>query len=136
MGKSDDVENIPSHLTEEEKIYYKFLVSELKISNLISNIDKPILEQTANCLYVMRACDDSIRKDGILIKSYDRNGLECLKQNPAIKVKLDYQTKYAQLTNQLGLSPAARSALAGKQIEAKQEAEDPVLKILSGGKIN
>ena len=134
MGSSDNVKNIPSHLTEEEKIYYKFLITELEISNLITNLDIPLLEQTANCLYVMRACDDSIRRDGILIKSYDRNGLECTKANPAIKVKLDYQTKYAQLTNQLGLSPAARSALAGKQIEAKQQEEDPVLKILSGGK--
>lgn len=130
-GNDDNVKNIPDYLSNDEKIYYKWLIDELEISGLITNLDIPIIEQTANCLYIMRNCDDTIRTEGILIKSFDKFGNEVTKPNPAIKIKLDYQTKYAALCNQLGLSPAARASLAGKQMDAKNEAQDPVLKLLS-----
>lgn len=129
-GNDDEVKVIPKYLTKEEKVYYQWLLEELEVSGLITNLDKPIIEQTANCLYIMREADDLIRNEGILVKDYDKYGNEKQKQNPAIKVKLDYQAKYASLCNQLGLSPAARASLAGKQIEAKQEQLDPVLQLL------
>lgn len=132
MGNSDDVKNVPDYLTDEEKVYYKWLIDEVEISGIITNLDKPLVEQTANCLYIMRQCDDHIRKYGILVQKVDRYGNVEDKENPSIKVKLNYQTKYAALCNQLGLSPAARSALAGKQMEAKQQADDPLLKALRG----
>lgn len=131
-GNSDNVKNIPEYLSSDEKIYYKWLAEEIEISGLLTNLDIPLLEQTANCLYIMRSCDDEIRKNGILINCVDRYGNENLKANPSIKIKLDYMTKYTTLCNQLGLSPAARASLAGKQIEAKQESEDPILKLLKG----
>lgn len=130
-GNDDNVKVVPSYLSKDEQIYYKWLIDELEISGLITNLDVPILEQTANALFIMRQCDDIIRAEGILIKSFDKYGNEVVKPNPAIKIKLDYQTKYAALCNQLGLSPAARASLAGKQIDAKAEAEDPVMKLLS-----
>ena len=55
------------------------------------------------------------------------------KENPAIKVKLNYQTKYATLCNQLGLSPASRANLAGLQAKASEEEKDPLLQILKEG---
>ena len=132
MGNSDDVKSIPEYLSDEEKIYYTWLVNEIEISGILTNLDKPLIEQTANCLHVMRQCDDHIRTNGILVPKIDRFGNMAEKENPCIKVKLNYQTKYAALCNQLGLSPAARSALAGKQMEAKQTEEDPLLKVLRG----
>lgn len=131
-GNDDIVYEIPQHLNDEEKMFYGFLIDELKTLNILSNVDTFLLEQTANCLYIMRECDEHIRQYGILVQKVDRYGNVEDKENPSIKVKLNYQTKYATLCNQLGLSPAARSALAGKQLEAKQEAEDPLLKALRG----
>lgn len=131
-GADDKVFKVPAYLTKDEKLYYKFLIDNLEISGLLCNLDIPLLEQTSNCLYVMRQCDDTIRKEGILIQSFDKYGNEKLIQNPAIKVKLDFMTKYNQLCNQLGLSPSSRASLAGKQIDAQQESEDPVLKLLRG----
>ena len=130
MGNNDDVKNIPDYLTDEEKVYYEWLIKEIEISGIITNIDKPLIEQVANCLYIMRQCDDHIRKYGILVQKVDRYGNVEDKENPSIKVKLNYQTKYAALCNQLGLSPAARSALAGKQMEAKQQEVDPLIQAL------
>lgn len=131
-GNSDNIKNIPEYLTEDEKIYYKWLIEEIEISGLLTNLDIPLVEQCSNCLHIMRQCDDEIRKNGILIKCVDRYDNESFKANPSIKIKLDYMTKYTTLCNQLGLSPAARASLAGKQLEAKQENEDPVLKLLKG----
>lgn len=132
MGSNENVKNIPDHLTAEEKIYYSWLITEIEISGIITNLDIPLLEQTANCLYIMRNCDDHIRENGILVKKIDRFGNVEDKANPSIKVKLDYQSKYATLCNQLGLSPAARASLAGKKAEVEEEQEDKVLKILRG----
>ena len=129
-GNDDAVRVVPAYLSNDEQIYYKWLTDELEISGLITNLDVPILEQTANCLYIMRQCDDNIRNQGVLIESYDKYGNLVSKANPSIKIKLDYMTKYAALCNQLGLSPAARASLAGKHIEAKTESEDPVLQLL------
>ena len=133
MGNDDNVRNIPEHLTEEEKIYYRWLVNEIEIAGVICNLDIPLLEQTANCLHIMRLCDDNIRKNGILVQRIDRFGNIEDKENPAIKVKLNYQTKYATLCNQLGLSPASRANLAGLQAKVSEEEKDPLLQILKEG---
>lgn len=132
MGNADNVKSIPEYLTNEEKIYYEWLVNEIEICGLVTNLDKPLLEQTANCLWVMHKCDAHIREKGILVQKVDRFGLIEEKENPSIKVKLSYQSKYQTLCNSLGLSPSARAALAGKKIEAKENEDDPLLKMLRG----
>ena len=133
MGNSDNVKSVPEYLTEEEQVYYKWLVEEIEICGIITNLDKPLLEQTANCLWVMHKCDMHIRANGVLASKSDRFGLIEEKENPSIKIKLAYQAKYSSLCNQLGLSPAARASLAGKKIEAKEDAADPLLQVLRGG---
>lgn len=133
MGNADNVKSVPDYLTNEEKVYYEWLVNEIEICGIITNLDKPLLEQTANCLWTMHRCDMHIRENGILVTAVNRYGLVEEKENPSIKIKLAYQAKYANLCNQLGLSPAARASLAGKKAEAKADEADPVLKILRGG---
>lgn len=133
MGNADNVKSVPEYLLAEEKIYYKWLVDEIEICGIISNLDKPLLEQTANCLWVMHNCDMHIRTNGVLVSKSDRFGLIEEKENPSIKIKLAYQGKYASLCNQLGLSPASRASLAGKKIDAKEASSDPLLQVLKGG---
>lgn len=134
MGNTNEVHQVPSYLSYEEQIYYTWLVNEIEICGIISNLDKPLLEQTANCLWIMHQCDKHIRENGVLISKADRFGLIEEKENPSIKIKLSYQSKYQTLCNSLGLSPAARAGLAGKKLEAQQNEQDPLLKILQGGK--
>ncbi len=130
MGNCDCIKNIPEHLNDEEKIYYSWLIKEIEISGIITNLDIPLLEQTANCLWMIRVSTDHIREHGQLIPKIDRFGNIEEKENPSIKILQNCQTKYANFCNQLGLSPASRASLAGKQAEAKIEAEDPLLKAL------
>lgn len=132
MGNSEQIDKIPEDLNDISKIYYKWLVQELKVTGILSNIDIPLLEQTSTCLYIIRECVLNIDKFGILVNGEDKYGNPLLKENPALKTHKDYLTKYTNLANQLGLSPAARASLAQKKIEDKEKQEDPLLKILRG----
>lgn len=128
-GNTDDVENAPEHLNNIEQLYYKWLIKEIKSSNIISNLDKPLLEQVANCLWVMFECDEHIREVGLLVKKLDRYGIEEEKENPSIKIKLNYQTKYLAFCGQLGLSPSSRASLAGSALSEEIKKEDKFLQL-------
>ena len=131
MGNTDDIQNIPADLkTDAEKMYYGWLIKEIEISGIITNLDIPLLKQTATVLWMIDEATESIRENGQLLESYDRFGNLVWKPNPSVKILQDCQTKYNNFCNQLGLSPASRASLAGKKAEQQAEAEDELLKIL------
>lgn len=132
LGGTDKIAVVPEHLPKLGKIYYQFLVSELEISGLLSNLDIPLLEQTADTLAKIRECDDNLNLMGLVISGTDRYGHEFQKENPYVRIKMGYLNQFRNLANQLGLSPSSRASLAGKKIEAKEVEEDPLLKILRG----
>lgn len=134
LGSTDKIKNEPEHLSELSKVYYKYLVEELEISGVLSNLDIPVLEQTADCLSKIRECDDNLNERGLVIKRIDRYGHENEVKNPYVDIKMAYLNQFRALANQLGLSPSSRASLASKKIEQKVEDEDPLLKILRGDK--
>lgn len=129
-GNTDLFKDVPEHLDELAQEYYHFIVTELEISDILSNLDIPLLEQTADCLSKMRQADEIINEEGIIIKQLDRYGNEIIKEHPAVGTKQKYLNQFRALSNQLGLSPASRAQLAGMKIEKKEEEEDPLLQIL------
>lgn len=133
LGGTDKIGIVPSHLNNLAQVYYRYLVDELEIGGLLSNLDIPLLEQTADTLSKMRECDDALNAQGLVISGVDRYGHEFQKENPYVKIKMGYLNQFRNLANQLGLSPSARASLAGKKIDAKEEEEDPLLKILRNG---
>ncbi|EEL89660.1 Phage terminase, P27 [Bacillus cereus AH1272] len=132
MGNTDKLKTVPDYLDPLAKAYYKFLITELEISELLTNLDIPILEQTADSLSKLRQCDDILNTEGILITTYDRNGNEIMKEHPTVKTKMAYMNQFKSLSTQLGMSPSSRAQLAGMQIEKKQEESDPLLQLLGG----
>ncbi|WP_144529400.1 phage terminase small subunit P27 family [Bacillus mobilis] len=132
MGDNDKLQYIPNYLDETAKAYYKFLITEMEISGLLTNLDIPLLEQTADALAKLKQCDDIINKEGLIIQPIDRYGHEVMKDNPAIKIKMQYMNVFKSLSTQLGMSPSSRAQLAGMQIEKKQEESDPLLQLLGG----
>lgn len=136
LGGTDKISQVPEHLNEMAKIYYQFLVNELEISGLLSNLDIPVLEQTADTLSKIRDCDEHLNDEGLVITKVDRYGHENSMKNPYVDIKMAYLNQFKHLANQLGLSPASRAALASKKIEEKQNEEDPLLQILSGKKVD
>lgn len=132
MGAADMLHEVPDYLDPLAKAYYKFLVSELEISGLLTNLDIKILEQTSDAMSKLRQCDDILNVEGLIVTSYDGRGNEINKEHPAIKIKMQYMNVFKTLSNQLGMSPASRAQLAGMQIQAKADEEDPLLQLLKG----
>lgn len=83
-GNTDLFKDVPEHLDELAQEYYYFIVTELEISDILSNLDIPLLEQTADCLSKMRQADEIINEEGIIIKQQDRYGNELIKEHPAV----------------------------------------------------
>lgn len=131
-GGNDLVYATPTHLDPMAKMYYEFLVDELKPTEILANLDIPLLEQTADCLSKIRQCEQMIDSLGLFYEEQDRYGHTKVVENVAVKTKMNLLTKYVQFSNLLGLSPSSRAEIASKKIEAQQNQEDPLLKILNG----
>ena len=131
-GNTDLLNEIPKHLDPLAQVYYEFIIKELEVSDVLSNLDIPLLEQTADSLSKMRQCDDIINESGILLKTVDRYGNDLIKEHPTIGTKQKYLNQFRALSTQLGLSPSSRALLTGLQIEKQTEEDDPLLKILRG----
>ena len=130
-GKDDVIEEVPEYLDDIAKIYYQFLVDNLRESKVpLSNLDKPTIEMVADALSKIYQCQLEIKEKGLVTKKYDKNGNENLAPNPHIKILHDYQNKYNQMASTLGLTPSSRSSLASMQIESKQEKQDEVLSLI------
>lgn len=134
-GNDDLVYSVPQNLDSKGQMFYKFIVEELRHSNILTNIDIPLIEQTADCLSKMRECDILLDKMGLFYEELDRYGNTKMVENVAMKTKLNLMTKYSQYCNALGMSPSSRAALASKKIEAKEEQQDPLLQILKGANV-
>lgn len=132
MGNTNLLKDTPDYLDELAQAYYNFLVHELEISDILSNLDIPLLEQTADSLSKMRQCDDILNEEGLILRTFDRYGNDLIKEHPAVGTKQKYLNQFRALSTQLGLSPSSRAQLAGMQIEQQRDDEDPLLQILKG----
>ena len=132
-GDDDQVKDIPNHLDEMAKQYYAFIVTELEVSDLLSNLDIPLIEQTADCLSKMRQADEIINEEGIMIIEFDRNGNEVRKEHPMVGTKQKYLNQFRAVFTQLGMSPSSRASLALINLENNQKDQDPLLNLLNVG---
>ena len=103
----------------------------MEASNILSNLDIPLLTQTADTLSKMQQADQVINKEGLIYEVFDKFGNSIPKEHPAVGVKHKYLNQFRALSTQLGLSPSARASLSEMKMQAKADEEDPVAKILS-----
>ena len=68
-------------------------MNELKDTGVLCNVDKPTLEQTADCLSKIRQADEIINQEGIMVESMDRYGNISAKEL-ARRCKISVQTVY------------------------------------------
>lgn len=131
-GDTNLLNIVPDGLSEDARLYFQFLVHELTICDLLSNLDVPILKLTASCLARLDEVEERLLEDGTFIEVPDRSGMMVLKEHPGVKVQNTLVSQFRAYCGQLGLSPSARASLAGLKIEAKLADEDPVAKVLRG----
>lgn len=129
-GNVDKFMDIPEHLDDLAKEYYLFLINELEIMNLLSNLDIPILEQTADSLSKMRQADSLINAEGMIVWVTDRYGNRVQKEHVAVNTKQKYLNQFKALSTQLGLSPSSRATLSEMKLTKEESDSDPIKKIL------
>lgn len=129
-GNNDRIKDVPETLDSLGKEYYKILIGDLSEATFLSNLDIPLLTQTADCLSKMQQADEIIDKDGIMYVTYDKMGNKIPKEHPMVGTKQKYLNQYRALCTQLGLSPSARASLSEMKVQAAKNEEDPVLQIL------
>ncbi len=128
-GNSELVYSLPTSLkSKPEKDLYLFLVTELKASSILNNLDITILEQTVDAIIKMRDANKLIKKHGLVLYKEDGTG----QKNPAVQVYKDYQAIFYQCSMSLGLSPSARAKLGAININKKEDDEDLVKKAMRG----
>ena len=121
-GESDNI-SPPSYLNEQQKDIFNNLVNELKASGILGNLD----------IYILSTCSISIDRLQEIEKMINKNITE-LYNKDLLSAKDKYTKDFFRCCNELSISPASRAKMANINMQSKEKAADPLLKILSGGK--
>ena len=117
-GKADNIIP-PDYLTKNQVQLFNYIKNELEESKLLNNLDT----------YILTTCVIAIdRLQFIESRINSKPGLIMQKQIMSAKEK--YTKDLYRCCNELSLSPQSRAKLANINLQAKQEQEDPLLKIL------
>lgn len=113
----------PSYLSKPQKQVFNTIVSELKASGILGNLDVYILAQCSIAIDRMQTIEQMISNDPSLLFDTKLMG-----------TKNKYATEFFRCCNELSLSPQSRAKMANINIQDKRNQEDPVLTLLRGGK--
>lgn len=111
----------PEQLTENQKYIFNFIVSELKASEILGNLDLFLLVQTVIAIDRVQEIEFKINKNPKLIYVKE-----------VMSVKDKYMKDFFRGCNELSLSPQSRAKLSNINMQTKANEEDPLLKLLSG----
>ena len=118
-----DADNIspPKYLNKKQKSIFKYIVTSLKSSGILGNLD----------IYILSTCCIAIDRlqeiESIINNDFDR---VCDKDLMSAKDK--YTKDLYRTCNELSLSPQSRAKLANINVQAAQQEEDPLLTLLRG----
>lgn len=121
-GAADKI-SPPSHLNARQKKIFNYIVDEMKASGILGNLDVHILGVCAISIDRIQQIEKMINKD--IGKILDKN---------LMSAKDKYSKEFFRCCNELSLSPQSRAKLGNINVQTKQQEEDPLLKLLKGGK--
>jgi len=127
LGDIEQVKEVPEILDELAQAYYLFMVENLETSNLLGNLDIPLLTETAFCLARLEETRSTMIRVGTLAYELDKNGNEKVKKHPIVDVYNTLLNQFKTLGGQLCMSPSARTQMANMQLQNKEDEKDPVL---------
>lgn len=113
----------PKYLTPSQKKIFRNIVKELQTAQILGSLDVYILAQAAISIDRLQSIEASINEDSE--KMYDRD---------ILAAKDRYTKDFFRCCNELSLSPQSRAKLGNITLQVKQQQEDPLLKVLGGGK--
>lgn len=119
-GKADNIK--PSmELTESQQNLFDFIVSELKASEILSNLDKFLLTKAAIAIDRLHYIETLVNQKPKLLFNKD-----------VMSKKDSYDKDFYRCCNELCLSPQSRAKIANINITNKNTEEDAVIKALRG----
>lgn len=127
-GNNTLVYDIPEYLTEEEKLVYKFLVDELKESNILNNLDIEILTIASNTIVSLHKERKLLRNEGSVVTKVNGD----VTKNPRFSIVKELEKTFQWVCRELALSPSTRASLSLINANAMQQEQDPLLRVLRG----
>lgn len=121
-GLSDKVKP-PTYLNTSQKKIFKYIVNEMKASNILSNLD----------IYILTTCSIAINRLQEIEKIINED-IKNLSNKDLMASKDKYTKDLFRCTSELSLSPASRAKLGNLNIQVQQTKEDPLLKALGRNK--
>ena len=113
----------PKHLNARQKKIFKYIVKELEASQILGNLDVYVLSQAAIAIDRLQEIEKMINED--TTRMFDKE---------VLAAKDKYTKDFFRCCNELSLSPQSRAKLGNINLQVKQQQEDPLLKVLAGGK--
>jgi P27 family predicted phage terminase small subunit len=121
-GAADKI-SPPTHLNTRQKKIFNYIVNELEASGIIGNLD----------VYILATCSIAIDRIQQIEKLINKD-IENLQDRGLMSAKDKYTKDFFRCCNELSLSPQSRAKLGTINLQAKQQEEDQLLKVLVGGK--
>lgn len=112
-----------SHLTSFQVEIFNYIVDELAASEILGNLDVYILEACAIAIDRLQDIESMINRD-----------IDNLVNKSLMSAREKYTKDFFRCCNELSLSPQSRAKLGTLNLQQQQDDNDPLLKILNGGK--
>lgn len=121
-GRGDNI-SPPKYLNARQKKIFNYIVQELEASKILGNLD----------VYILATCVISIDRLQEIEKLINKD-IERILDKSLMAAKEKYTKDFFRCCNELSLSPQSRAKLGNINLQAEQDKQDPLLKVLAGGK--
>ena len=111
----------PEHLTEDQREIFRYIVEQLRDSDILGRLDVYVLESTSVAIARVRQINGMINDDPSLLSDASLQS-----------ARAKYQSDMWRGASELCLSPQARAKIGSLAAQASKAREDPLLKVLSG----
>lgn len=112
----------PPYLSDTQKKIFRYIVTELKASGILGNLDVYILAQCSIAIDRLQAIEQMVNNDTSLL--FDTKLMGTRKK---------YADDLYRCCNELSLSPQSRAKVVNLNIKEREANADPVLQLLRGG---
>ena len=130
-GSNDRIYEVPDWLCDLGKKEYVKLVNDLKSSEILTNVDVPVVAIVADAYAKMHQLNEVLKNEGLFKVKLSDRGSENIVEHPATKLSKQYNAIYKQYLAELGLSPSSRAKLGALNQQAEKEQKDELLQILN-----
>ena len=118
-GKNDKLV-APTHLNKVQKKLFDDVVEELKVADILGNIDTHLVGEFVVAIDRLRAIEAMINDD-----------IELLKDKNLMSSKSKYSQIFFRCCNELSISVSGRAKLAQMNSKKAEDEEDPILALIN-----